>query len=150
MNGDTGHALTRDVAVLQFEPAPRYVDAIPFAIPHLLEGQIDNSAHGGLEQDTMLAACSNDDLASLPVADDLDRLVDHEAFLVEQPGPHQRFNTDQHFIAGKRRQWLVRGIAVGGGPGGQKLPDMDTHAFQRIDEGQGGISSIANAIGTRK
>jgi hypothetical protein len=61
--------------------------------------------------------------------------VEHTGFLrVQQPKPDQRLEPDQVCIAGKRRQRLVRRVAVSRGGKWQELPYADAHLAEPVDE----------------
>ena len=75
------------------------------------------------------------------------QILQHRELVGEkQPSPHKGLQSDEVFIARKRRQGLVGGIAVGGRPGGQKLPHRQAHLLPRLDKCQGTIADITDAM----
>ena len=67
--------------------------------------------------------------------------------LDKQPHLQQVANADEHLVAGKGRQRLVRRIAVSRWSGWQKLPDAQLHGLHRVNERASRSADLANTIG---
>ena len=86
---DAREALAGDVAAFQLQPTLRDVHGVPLALAaSLAQGQVRDPADVGLEQHRIGAAGLDFDVGDRAVSEDLQRLVDHQALLV-QPRPHQ-------------------------------------------------------------
>ena len=101
MDRNAGEALAGDVAAFEIEPTLSDIDAIPVPATRLPQCQISDAGNVRLKRDGVFSVCLDHHLARFAVANDLDRLIDDDAFPVN-PG------TDQYAIT-----WVGRLQGIG-------------------------------------